>query len=36
VIEYLKNKAEFESLSAKYKKPFRGHIVREEINDISP
>ena len=28
VIEFLKNKSDFESLCAKHKKPFRGHINR--------
>ena len=26
VIEYLKNKSDFNTLGIKYKKPFRGHI----------
>ena len=30
VIEYLKNKADFNSLHQKYKKPFRGHILSED------
>ena len=29
VIEFLKNKADFGSLHQKYKKPFRGHILKE-------
>ena len=35
VIEFLKNKGDFESLGAKYKKPFRGHIIREENSQSS-
>jgi hypothetical protein len=37
VIEYLKNKADFTSLGNKYKKPFRGHIVREvHVDEPAP
>ena len=35
VIEFLKNKGDFESLGSKYKKPFRGHIVREETSGLN-
>ena len=30
VIEYLKNKADFENLHEKYKKPFRAHINKHQ------
>lgn len=29
VIEFLKNKGDFNALGSKYKKPFRGHINSE-------
>ena len=32
VIEYLKNKSDYESLSDKFKKPFRAHINKHQGN----
>jgi hypothetical protein len=29
VLEFLKNKADFENLHPKYKKPFRGHVFQD-------
>lgn len=34
VIEFLKNRGEFDSLAQKYKKPFRGQILLDENHQI--